>query len=69
MAFDALTRCPLLAIPGRQRVQPITTGLHPKADIKLPMYVYALITSVIGGKPVVDSDGSSRPEMTRSRSP
>ena len=37
----------VLAKSRRQRMRSVTTGLHPKADIKLPMSVFALITSAL----------------------
>ena len=41
----------------RQRRSLITTGLHPTTDIDLPMSVFALFASGIGGEAVVGSDG------------
>ena len=55
-----------MAKSRRQQAPSITTGLHPKTDIKLPMSAFLAITSGIGGKAVVNSDRRSRPELTQS---
>jgi hypothetical protein len=54
----------LLAKSRRQRVPSITTGLHPKADVDLPMSVLPLFTSGVGGKAAVAQGWRSRPVMT-----
>ena len=48
------SECLVLVISGRQQAPSITTGLHPKADVDLPMSAFLLITSGVGGKAAVD---------------
>jgi hypothetical protein len=49
----AFAECLLLAKSRRQRHPSITTGLHPKADVELPMSGFSLFTSVVGCKAAV----------------
>ena len=46
-----------LAKSRRQRAPSITTGLHPKTDIKLPMSAFPRFTSGIGSKAAVIREG------------
>ena len=56
----------LLAKSRRQRVLPITTAITPKPDMQLPMSVFSLITSVVGGKAAVKRYRRLRPVLTHS---
>jgi tetratricopeptide (TPR) repeat protein len=44
----------VLAKSRRQRASSITTGLHPKADVELPMSAFPLFTTGVGGKAAVN---------------
>ena len=57
----------VLAKSRRQRHSPITTGLHPKTDIKFAMSAFPRFTSGVGGKAAVNRDGRLRRELTQSR--
>jgi hypothetical protein len=59
-------RCLVLAKSRRQRAPSITTGLHPKTDMKIPMSAFLAITSGVGGKAAVDQGWRLRPLMTLS---
>ncbi|MFT5181285.1 MAG: hypothetical protein ACI8S3_001166 [Alphaproteobacteria bacterium] len=52
-----------LAKSRRQQVPSITTGLHPKPDMKLPMSALPLITSGVGVKAAVAQGWRLRPLM------
>jgi hypothetical protein len=54
-----------LAKSRRQRAPSITTGLHPTTVMDLPMSVFRVITSGVGGKAVVNRDRRLRREMTQ----
>lgn len=53
-----------LAKNRRRRMFPITTVLHPKADLKLQMSAFRAMTAVVAGKAAVVRDGRLRQEMT-----
>jgi hypothetical protein len=55
-----------LAKSRRQRAPSFMTGLHPKADMKIPMSAFSLFTSGVGGKAAVVSDRRLRPLLTHS---
>jgi hypothetical protein len=70
---DGLITCLILAFverqelakSSRQRPPPITTGLHPTTVMDLPMSVFRVITSGVGGKAAVVGDRRLRPLLTQ----